>query len=63
MDWNHNGRHDAYDRFVDMEIMNEMDKDDNRNNYSGRSGGGKITIGTVLLIIFFIFCFLSDIMR
>ena len=50
-DWNHDGKKDGVDNFIEYQIYDDITKNSGSNNYSKPSKGGMSTFGAILCVI------------
>ena len=56
-DWNHDGKKDMVDDFIEYHVYKDCMKSENRSSNSyGRSGDGAWIIGFIVLMIFLAMC-------
>lgn len=56
-DWNHDGKKDMVDDFIEYQVYKDCMKSENRSsNCSGSSGDGGWVIGFIVIMIFFAIC-------
>jgi len=50
-DWNHNGKKDMADNFIEYQIYKDVTEQDGESSYTPRRGGGMSTFGAIICVI------------
>lgn len=50
-DWNHNGKKDMADNFIEYQIYKDVTGQDGELSYTPRRGGGMSTFGAIICVI------------